>query len=802
MSNIVIPGIKDQLTIQQLHRIINRCDVVKDASVSPPTTSVANKGPGSVFGTAADALFGIKLGGRPFDGSKTILDSIKKTVLDGKFQGGALGGDPESIVSIKMSKALKNQLKRDLRTGDSEAGNLVEKSLPETYQYAFHDSGDTPGLIQTGIQQILTPGSYIDPAGRVKEGIRAPSAGSTDLTEYGFDGLKLSWKWLPGDKCQIGIKMGDIEHTETRTREHGHEGPPPDYFGGNNEKNAWFNKATIAEILDAKKYILCKELGDTTQATFAKYLYDQVGTGYMATNSCLFTLDTVLALRCKLLEIPCCAKDYGKGGSESGDEKFRRLLFYRPISDPAEITRTRNSLAITETIKHNSATKFAIANIFNAGFLIGKDLLEGAAINTYIRDYFRSIQDSIDDINAVLQGMLANPELVSRPEDEIRLLCAYMRINDLFKIKRKGAVVSYQLITTVRNIFPIGDQESVFYNVNVLTAVGSNRQNRSTNIFQGSLMGPAIDVATNFRDKIVVKGGRTIYDHISFLKSPPKDIVDRIRASVVDPTVGGWRYPTTPKPPKTPKHGGGGANANKFKQQYSYLYSDSHSKTTYFEYDYDPDTMDLLWLLYKKLSPDRTIMREYYSTGTTDENLTNYIEDFAFFIYPYFIYLGEACFDIDGLQWFHDTYYAGLEQPAKFEVVIQGYVNRILLPREAEMKRNREVVLPSNQTKFLRKFLRDAAIHNVPKTPLKPAPKSGPKPQQPPPQLPYKFHIGRVSPPKKKPAKKTVRKQKPKKSQTRKTSKRKTSLPTSESRDSKTRRSSSFDLSGNIKKMA
>lgn len=710
--SIQIPGIKDTLTIQNLHRIINRCDVVKDASISPPSTSVTNKGPGSVFGTAADALFGIKINGKQFDGSKTILDSIKKAVLDGKFQGGALGGDPESIVSIKMSKALKDRLKRDLRAGDSEAGNLVEKSLPETYQFAFHDSGDTPGLIQAGIDQILTPGSYIDPAGRVKEGIRAPKAGTTNLTEYGFDGLTLNWNWLPDDKCQLTISMGDINHTEIRNREHNHDGPPPDYFGGNDKKNAWFNSPTGNQIaVDAKKYILCKELGDTTQATFAKYLFDQPGgSGYTASNSCLFTLDTVLAVRCKLLEVPCCAKDYGKGDASS-EEKYRRLLFFRPIGDPAEITRTRNILAINETIKHNNASKFAIANILNEGFYIGTELLNRNSINNYIQDYLYSIQDTIDYANEILTKMINNTDMVARPEEEIRQIVAYLRANDLFKVKRKGTVVSYQLIATVRNLF-LSDSSEI-YNTNITRNLAV-RQNRSANVFQGSIMGPSLDVIANFRDKIVAKGGKTIHDHISFLKSPPKDITDRIQAAISpSPVVGGWQIKgrrintvsTKSVPKSVPKSApkstkkGGSMEIDKFKQQYGYM--ETRGKTTYFDFDYDPDTLDLLWLLFKNLRTDSKIMRAYYTSNMVDENRTNYMEDFAFFMYPYFRYLGEACFDIKGLQWFHDTYYV-MDDAPMFENVIRGYVARIMIPRSSQMNEND--ILASNQDKFLKKF--------------------------------------------------------------------------------------------------
>ena len=718
--SIQIPGIKDTLTIQNLHRIINRCDVVKDANLTHPYTSVTNKGPGSVFGKAADALFGIKINGKQFDGSKTTLDNIKKTVLDGKFQGGALGGNPESIVSIKMSKALKDRLKRDLRAGDSEAGNLVEKSLPETYQFAFHDSGDTPGLIQGDIKQILTPGSYIDPFDRVKEGIRAPNDGSTDLTQYGFDGLILKWEWLPEDKCQVTIRMGDINLTEIRNKEHDHDGESTDYFVGNDKKNAWFNSPTGNQIaIDAKKYILCKELGDTTQATFAKYLYDQSESGYNTTNSCLFTLDNILAVRCKLLEVPCCAKDYGKA-ADSTEEKYRRLLFFRPIGDPVEITRTRNILAINEAIKHNNASKFAITKILTEGFSIASEKILRKDLNNYkyIQEYFHSIQETIDYVNKVLTAMLNNSSTVARPEEDIRQIIAYLRINDIFKVKRsKSGDITYQLIATVRSLF-ITDN-TAFYETEIASKFGELK-NLEPNMFKNVLIGPDLDIISNFRTKIANR--KTIFEQISYLKTPPKNIPP-------SKTTGGWQIkgrrtntvsikmapkPTPKSVPKSTKKGGNITTMDVFKQQYGYM--ETRDNTTYFDFDYDPDTLDLLWLLFKNLRTDSKIMQTYYTSNMVDENRTNYMEDFAFFMYPYFRYLGEACFDIKGLQWFHDTYYV-MDDAPMFENVIQGYVARIMVPRSSQMNEND--ILESNQTKFLQKFMKGAISYMSPMKPTK-----------------------------------------------------------------------------------
>ena len=59
--SITIPGIQEKINIIELHKIINRCDIVKDASIAPPSISVNEKNQGSLFGDAANALFNIKV---------------------------------------------------------------------------------------------------------------------------------------------------------------------------------------------------------------------------------------------------------------------------------------------------------------------------------------------------------------------------------------------------------------------------------------------------------------------------------------------------------------------------------------------------------------------------------------------------------------------------------------------------------------------------------------------------------------------------------------------------------------------
>jgi hypothetical protein len=72
------------------------------------------------------------------------------------------------------------------------------------------------------------------------------------------------------------------------------------YFRGNRVKNAYFNSNNIA-LPEAFKYIICKELGDTLQAYYGKLCSMLIDDGQR--KICLFTNDSILTLRCKLLNL-------------------------------------------------------------------------------------------------------------------------------------------------------------------------------------------------------------------------------------------------------------------------------------------------------------------------------------------------------------------------------------------------------------------------------------------------------------------------------------------------------------------
>lgn len=708
-----VPGVSTKpMNIVDLHTYINRCDIVKDAK--PSKQKVLNTNTGSLFSEAANSLFPIGKSD-DFNGEnyKKILYSIKNAVFNTNGLGGSLGlgQEPESIVSVKMSKALKNLLKRDIKKGDTEAANVVEKYLPETYQYAFHDSGDTPGLIQGGIKQILTPGSYIDPAGRAKDGILLPPNGNTNLTQYGFPNLEIEWKWnMPNNEdCQIHIKMGDIDFIEIRDNTHKHSGGDfkDDYFSGNDVKNNWFNsrdpngRAMNEYMSDAKKIILCKELGDTTQATFARFLFETNSNTYNPTNCCLFTLDNILAIRCRLLGVPCCAKDHGKGDIDEEpdtNEKHRRLLFYQPPSNPEEIMRTRNTIQVNECIKHNASMRFAINQVLAAGFIAGKNEVEKQKIDKtpYMKEYFYAIQDSIN----IAEGILKSID-INRSEEDVRRMVAYLRVNDLFKVNKKKNFMSYELINSLRNVFQYDSSD--FYKENISSKISPPTEDTT---FQDFLRYPSMDIMANYRDKIS-KQRKTIFEQVNYLLQTSSVSIDSIMAEFrnieLPELVGGvgsirkkqTAYKSTAGPSKFTRKTLRPKITIKVTsdiiipyKQFCGLYGAVPGEV---EGVYDIDTIDLFWKLYSGLNVNSKLYSELYAPNYSQSKIDliqarlDYMEDFAFFLYPIFRYLGETTYDLIHLQRMHDLFYVPrdtLDNNNEFQYIVSYYIHSVLIPRE------------------------------------------------------------------------------------------------------------------------
>ena len=70
---INVPGLPS-MTITQLHMLMNRCDVSKDAKEAPSALD------SSLFLSSANSLFPV-----PIKGYKSVLDLIEHGIMDNKF---------------------------------------------------------------------------------------------------------------------------------------------------------------------------------------------------------------------------------------------------------------------------------------------------------------------------------------------------------------------------------------------------------------------------------------------------------------------------------------------------------------------------------------------------------------------------------------------------------------------------------------------------------------------------------------------------------------------------------------------
>lgn len=265
-------------SIYSLHKVLNRIDVEKDAVKCIKKISEGL----AFFRQIADMLFG-KIGGYDATYSQ-IEDKIEKIT--------------ETSVGYP----------RMYNTDNKYESNL----LPDFISHSIQDSGLSPIFFNKDIIFVINPGSFLDPCKRTWD----------EYTElYGFDKVltkentfnivqlpvnNLHCKQLKDNKYEFVIDFGfktiytlfDSGLLPVNT-------DAIEYFSirGNSAKNEWFNKNKIDEHDKGRLLILCKELGDTLQALYAKFfIMEQL---YSNRNKlCLFTCDKLLARRCQLLGVP------------------------------------------------------------------------------------------------------------------------------------------------------------------------------------------------------------------------------------------------------------------------------------------------------------------------------------------------------------------------------------------------------------------------------------------------------------------------------------------------------------------
>lgn len=350
----------------ELHRRLNRADVSKDAKNT--RVVVTND---VLFDTCADNLFG-----RPAQTYAPELKAIKASI-DGicKMTHGKIF--PKARIPI-----LRHPL------------DSYTHVLPDNVMYAIQDSGLAPEEFKHDLKFVITPASYLDSAGR---------SGFDDDIYFGFNAV-LTQKQLQtlgihhiqtitpvlreSNTCDVHLnftfgKELRVQFNNAFSAVRGNK----EFFAGNPTKNNWFNTTrslSTNAIETGQMLILCKEIGDTLQAYYGKQFERSLGrTG--SNKVCLFTSDSILTLRCRMLDLPVVVLDAEK------KELKQYECFYYPSA--GIVDKDIQDVFQQYVCNHNTSVLHVIDRVLHQGML----LLDNCrvALNARIRQTFSNLKNNI-----------------------------------------------------------------------------------------------------------------------------------------------------------------------------------------------------------------------------------------------------------------------------------------------------------------------------------------------------------------------------------------------------------------------
>lgn len=365
------------MDIKELHRRLNRADVTKDAKC--PDIRIAPGLPTEFFNRCADNLFG------PLNQSFTTeLLEIKEHV--------------NTYAKMRHSKLFPKS-----RVPLSKLRHPMDKYvayLPDQVQYAIQDSGLAPKQFKEDITYVITPASFIDAAGRSFESRTIYSGfGHTipkeDFVTLGFQHVNsftanLLEIFEGSQQCETTLTLSflprplNTRFTEDMAPYIGDVMP----FKGNNEKNAWFNsvkRQTNDTQNIGQAFIVAKELGDTLQAYYGKLL-----SGGGSNKVCLFTSDSVLTTRCRIMELPVVVLDHEK----SKNDVYECFYYPAPGIVDAEIVRLFENIVIS----HNNDVKRVVEYVLLSGRCIVQNTRR-LVFNNAHKTILKQIVSHIESIN-------------------------------------------------------------------------------------------------------------------------------------------------------------------------------------------------------------------------------------------------------------------------------------------------------------------------------------------------------------------------------------------------------------------
>jgi hypothetical protein len=392
------------------NKLLNGCDTYKDAKQTKLNIVPKNK----LFENTVKKLYGTIVG---WD---RIKDRIIKDIKENEQYGPT---EPFKVCWVEnITQAVIVRTTQTVVADKEVQKNLVSK-IPGNITTVVHDSGNSPLKNFKGLSGRLTPGSFIDPAGRTKLDDKYVKGVGVPLTQEVLDNLGFGDAILEfatsmnerGMKCVMKLP-NKITVTSERSREHEHvessleiSGGPQmdtdiDFFGGNPDKNAWFNENDQAVFdmkgnptsLEAVLYALCKELGDTLQVL---YVFMTTG-GKIEPSVCMFTGDDVVLARCRELNIACCCQDH----EDKVYDNLGKTNYWSPHFSEADVEMSNKNLYARRCNEENTKTISSIDVLLSTGAFTMTGEQDQFAMNDDIRAFFVRIKEAIKPAPSPLEG--------------------------------------------------------------------------------------------------------------------------------------------------------------------------------------------------------------------------------------------------------------------------------------------------------------------------------------------------------------------------------------------------------------
>lgn len=255
--------------------------------------------------------------------------------------------------------------------------------IPNIIQYGVQDAGMSPKSYLSTIQNLITPGSYIDTCLRSSKGIEFGFGNIYDNLIFKKIGMPMIKSLIVSNIVKDSYNFGDcsiklsINNSVINTTFNGkfiaYQGDV-NYFKGNETKNKYFNNGTV-DYETSVNYILCKELGDTLQVLFGKLFTDNIV--HDNKKVCIFTNDSILTLRCKLVGMQVVFNiPHGKSS---------KTVYHYPVM--SEIISDFLKLWQSNTIKYNEMNIKDIESVIKNKFYFsvsGKRITFSHNDNVYI----------------------------------------------------------------------------------------------------------------------------------------------------------------------------------------------------------------------------------------------------------------------------------------------------------------------------------------------------------------------------------------------------------------------------------